>query len=155
MWVFAKYSGMDWHFLPQRLSGPDGRTCISCIGRQILYLWVTRKALWRTCVPLKPFLTIVFNFPEYTSLCPLTGDANVSSLRMRSCVWNIVLVMCLKCVGSSRIFFTQYPTYRDEWINENEHLKQLFKNNYVRKAAISHAKTESCGYFFILTYKSV
>ena len=154
MWVFAKYSGMDWHFLPQRLRTRWSNLHLLHWQADSLPLSNQESSLKDMC-PSKTLLTIVFNFPEYTSLCPLTGDANVSSLRMRSCVWNIVLVMCLKCVGSSRIFFTQYPTYRDEWISENEHLKQLFKNNYVRKAAISNAKTESCGYFFILTYKSV
>ena len=39
---------MAWYFLPQQSSQPRNWTCssccISCIGRQILYCWVTREA---------------------------------------------------------------------------------------------------------------
>ena len=42
--ILCKNTGGGWHFLLQGIFSTQGRTCISCIGRQILYHWATREA---------------------------------------------------------------------------------------------------------------
>ena len=63
-WHFpGKNSGAGCHFFFQGISQPKDQTCISCIGRQILYRWVTREAPIEEEVSCRKTVIILSIFP--------------------------------------------------------------------------------------------
>ena len=72
LWDFpGKNTVVGCHFLLQESSWPRDQTCVSCIGRWVLYQWTTRNAqtldIWKILKNRKEKNHVMFCSPETTT----------------------------------------------------------------------------------------
>ena len=83
----GKDTSVGCHFLYQGSSLPRNRTCISCLGRQILYHWTTMEA------PLNwlPSFNIWVQFSSVAQSCPTLCSPSVQVMLVEYDITNIIL----------------------------------------------------------------
>ena len=107
-WVTISFSRVSSQFMD--------RTCISCLGRQILYHWATWEAP-------SPAFTLFFMFPTYTHIQSkpnVLGNVSSSDIRV-SLLMSTPLRISWQCLAHKRHSMTIYLFHeqRNQWMDES------------------------------------